>query len=117
MQAFSRVIFAVLLTLALMPAANAQDFPTKPVRLLVGFPPGGLADIMVRVISEKLGVLWNQRVIVENRPGASGTIAADVVAKAAPDGHTLLVILTNHVVVAAVQPKFLNPTEPNMVPP
>ncbi len=108
MPTFSRAIFAVLLmlTLAWMPAANAQDFPSKPVRLLVGFPPGGLADIMARVISEKLGVLWSQRVIVENRPGASGTIAADVVAKAAPDGHTLLVILTNHVVVAAVQPKL-----------
>ena len=86
--------------------AMAQEFPNKPVRLVVGFPPGGLADIMARVLSEKLPTVWNQPVVVENRSGASGVIAADVVAKSAPDGHTLLVILTNHVVVAAVRPKL-----------
>ncbi len=87
-------------------AVLAQDFPNKPVRLVVGFPPGGLADIMARVLAEKLPTVWNQAVVVENRAGASGVIAADVVAKSAPDGHTLLVILTNHVVVAAVRPKL-----------
>jgi tripartite-type tricarboxylate transporter receptor subunit TctC len=86
--------------------AQAQDFPARTVRLVVGFPPGGLADILARVLADKLLSVWNQPVVVENRPGASGTIAADVVAKASPDGHTLLVILTNHVVVAAVRPKL-----------
>jgi tripartite-type tricarboxylate transporter receptor subunit TctC len=87
-------------------AAFAQEFPTKPVRLVVGFPPGGLADIMARILAEKLPAVWGQPVVVENRAGASGTIAADLVAKANPDGHTLLLILTNHVVIAAVRPKL-----------
>ena len=87
-------------------SATAQEFPSRTVRLVVGFPPGGLADILARVLADKLPTVWNQPVVVENRPGASGTIAADVVAKANPDGHTLLVILTNHVVIAAVRPKL-----------
>ena len=86
--------------------AIAQEFPSKPVRLVVGFPPGGLADILARVLADKLPTVWNQPVVVENRPGASGVIAADLVAKANPDGHSLLVILTNHVVIAAVRRKL-----------
>jgi len=85
---------------------QAQTFPNKPVKLVVGFPPGGMADIVARELGERLSQVWKQSVIVENRPGASGTIAADVVAKANPDGYSLLVILTNHVVVAAIRPKL-----------
>lgn len=106
MRVFSRVVVTALFACLLAPLASAQIFPSKPVRLVVGFPPGGLADITARILSEKLGSLWNQTVLVENRTGASGTIAADLVAKATPDGYTLLVILTNHVVVAAVQSKL-----------
>lgn len=65
-----------------------------------------MADIVARELGERLSLVWKQSVIVENRPGASGTIAADVVAKANPDGYSLLVILTNHVVVAAIRPKL-----------
>ncbi len=82
---------------------QAQDFPSRPVKLIVGFPPGAMADTIGRTLSEKLPSIWNQPVVVENRPGATGTIAADLVAKAAPDGHTLLVILTNHVILPAMR--------------
>ena len=77
--------------LASCPAAvSAADFPTRPVRLVIGFPPGGGADATARTLAAKLTSMWGQQVIVDNRPGASGTIAADIASKAVPDGHTLL---------------------------
>ena len=83
-----RLACAALLSFATM--ANAQTYPTKPVRLIVGFPPGGGTDVVARVIAQKLTEWWGQAVTVENRAGATGTIGADSVAKAAPDGYTLL---------------------------
>ncbi len=68
----------------------AQTYPAKPVRMIVGFPPGGGTDVVARVISQKLTEWWGQPVTVENRAGATGTIGADVVAKSAPDGYTLI---------------------------
>jgi tripartite-type tricarboxylate transporter receptor subunit TctC len=85
---------------------HADTFPNKPVRILVGFPPGGMADIVARALSERLAVQWKQSVIVDNRPGAAGTIAADLLVKAQADGHTILVVLTNHVILAAIKPKL-----------
>lgn len=78
----------------------AQSYPAKPIRLLVGFAPGGGTDIVARVLGHKLSEWWGQQVIVENRAGATGTIAADLVAKSAPDGYTLLMGLPNSNVVA-----------------
>ncbi|MBI4292360.1 MAG: hypothetical protein HY661_12860 [Betaproteobacteria bacterium] len=72
------------------PAAFSQGYPNKPVRVVVQYPPGGTPDIYGRIMSAELGKLWNQSVVVENRTGASGTIGTELVARAAPDGYTLL---------------------------
>ena len=79
------------LTLGLLSvSAGAQTWPSRPVKILAGFPPGGGTDITARILSVKLSEYWGQQVIVENRAGASGTIAADMVAKSPADGYTLL---------------------------
>ncbi|MGE5615810.1 MAG: Bug family tripartite tricarboxylate transporter substrate binding protein [Bacillota bacterium] len=70
--------------------ASAEDYPLKPVKIIVTLAPGGTADILARVLGEKLSAMWGQPVVVENRPGASGMIGAEAVAKAEPDGYTLL---------------------------
>jgi len=73
---------------------SGQAFPSKPVRIVVPFPPGGGADTLTRIMEPKLAAIWAQPVIVENRPGASGHIGADFVAKSVPDGHTLVMAST-----------------------
>jgi tripartite-type tricarboxylate transporter receptor subunit TctC len=85
----SRLAIAAALALSVT-SAWSQAYPSKPIRMIVGFPPGGGTDVVARVISAKLQEWYNQPVIVENRPGATGTIGADVVAKSAPDGYTLI---------------------------
>jgi len=70
--------------------ASAQNFPSRVVRLVVGFPPGGGADLAARIVANRLSEIWGQQVIVENRPGAGARIALDAVAHAAPDGYTML---------------------------
>ena len=84
-----RFLFAV--GLAFCAAAGAADstYPTRPVRLIVGYPPGGSTDIAARMIGQRLAPVFNQTVVIDNRAGASGTIGAGIVVKADPDGHTL----------------------------
>jgi tripartite-type tricarboxylate transporter receptor subunit TctC len=100
------ILCNMMFLMCLSTLAQSQTFPNKPVKLVVGFPPGGMADIVARELGERLSIVWKQSVIIENKPGASGTIAADAVAKANPDGYSLLVILTNHVVVASIRQKL-----------
>lgn len=78
--------------------AADSEYPNRPVRVLVPFPPGGAADVFARIMGEKLGVAMRQTFIVENRPGAGGILATETAARAAPDGHTLLLVTVGHAV-------------------
>lgn len=91
---------------ALPRAAAAQAFPVKPIRILVGFTPGGLPDITARLIGQRLTETWKQPVTVENRPGAGGNIAAQQVAAAPADGYTLLSVSSAHSIAPAIYPKL-----------
>ena len=98
----TRVILMIGLLL-IAPAAYAQPYPTKPVRLIVPFTPGGSTDIFARVIGQKLAESLKQQVVIENRPGAGGAIGAELAAKAPADGYTLLM---GHIGTLAVNPSL-----------
>jgi tripartite-type tricarboxylate transporter receptor subunit TctC len=102
---FSKVAAALLLAGASI-AAMAQDYPTKPVRIVVTYPPGGGADVMARLIAAKLTTSMGQSFIVENRPGASGQIGAVNVMQSAPDGYTLMVDASSFAVNPSLYPKL-----------
>lgn len=101
-----RTILAGAPAAALLPAAaRAQGaFPERTVRYIVPFPPGGLTDIMARLVGQKLSEIWGKPVVVENRAGGNALIGADAAAKSAPDGHTLLAITMTHTVNATLFP-------------
>lgn len=100
------IVAALTLAFATQQHANAQNYPVKPVRVISGFAPGGGSDIMARLVADKLHETWGRPFIVDNRPGAGGTIAMTMAANATPDGYTLLVIsgsaLVNAVYVSKV---------------
>ena len=90
---------AALAALVLTAAASglhAQNYPTQPVKILIGFPPGGTTDVIGRIVAQELAVQTGKTFVVENRPGASGIIATGSVAKSTPDGHTLIVVPSTH---------------------
>ena len=99
MRHVTRMLLA--LVVATFAAAASAAWPEKPVRLLVGFAPGG-SDIGGRIIAQKLSELWGQPVVVDNRPGAAGNIAADAVAKSAPDGYTMLLFVNSYTINTSV---------------
>jgi tripartite-type tricarboxylate transporter receptor subunit TctC len=97
---------ALLSSIAAAQDPSAQAFPSKPVRIIVGFTPGGAPDITARMLAQKLSERWNQQVIVENRAGAGSTIAANYVATSPADGHTLLSATSSHAAAPAVYAKL-----------
>src|SRR6478672_2163584 len=88
-----------------LPVAAQTTYPTKPVRILVGAPPGGSNDIFARAIAQRISPALGQPVIVDNRPGANQLIAADLAAKSPHDGHTLYITTTSFAAGVAIQPK------------
>jgi len=90
-----------LLALALGPCCTAADYPDRPIRLVVGFPPGGGTDVVSRILSPKLSEDLGQQIVIDNRPGATGTVAAGIVAKSPPDGYVLMM---GHVSTQAIAP-------------
>jgi len=99
-------VAALLLSLAVPLVSAAQDYPARPVRVIVPFSPGGAVDGPMRLIAQELGKRWGQQVVVENKPGAGATIGADMVAKAAPDGYTLLLASQTNAISATLYQKL-----------
>jgi tripartite-type tricarboxylate transporter receptor subunit TctC len=91
-------VAACVTTMLCASAGYAADYPVRPIRYVVAFVPGGINDIMARIVAQKLNESWGQPVIVDNRPGAGGNLAAEMVAKAAPDGYTFMNISTAHTI-------------------
>ncbi|MES2955645.1 MAG: tripartite tricarboxylate transporter substrate binding protein, partial [Pseudomonadota bacterium] len=97
--------------------AKAQTYPVKPVRLVVPFPAGGATDILARTISQKASEKLGQQIVIDNRPGAGGTIGSDHVAKSAPDGYTLLIATgSTHSIGPIINPKIPYNVERDFVP-
>ncbi len=109
--------FAAAFSVALATPAMAQSYPAKPIRMIVPFPAGGATDILARALSQKLGEKIGQPVVVDNRPGAGGTIGADAASKSAADGYTLLLATSStHSIGPAINPKIPYNAETDFTP-
>jgi tripartite-type tricarboxylate transporter receptor subunit TctC len=114
----SQWLFALAATAftILAPTAHAQTWPTQPVRIIVPFAPGGLNDVVARLVAPHLEKSLGQPVIVDNRPGASGIVGTNATAKAAPDGHTLLMVASSYTILPATQAKLPYDPERDLAP-
>lgn len=99
-----------------VPAVHSQPYPTRPIRLVVPYPPGGGTDIIARIVGQKLTENLGQQIIVDNRGGAGGTIGTDIVAKSVPDGYTILMAPTSHVINPSIYSKLPYDTVKDFVP-
>jgi tripartite-type tricarboxylate transporter receptor subunit TctC len=97
-------------------AAPAADYPARPIRYLVGFAPGGINDIMARIVGQKLNEAWGQQVIVDNRPGAGGNLAAGLLARSNPDGYSIMNISTAHAIAQTLYTKLDYSLERDLMP-
>lgn len=97
----------LLALMFVLPNALAQTYPDKPVRIMVGYPPGGGTDLVARLLQQPLSLRWGQPVVIDNRPGANAIIAAEAVARAKPDGYTLLMAYATEVALNPVTVKKL----------
>jgi tripartite-type tricarboxylate transporter receptor subunit TctC len=113
-----RVVWAALLALGSSPvyAASAGEYPSRPIRYLVAFAPGGINDIMARIVAQKLTESWGQQVIVDNRPGAGGTLAAGLLARTNADGYTFMNISTAHTIAQTLYTKLDYHLERDLTP-
>ena len=91
------------------PVAVAQQYPTKPIRMVAPFPPGGGTDILSRLLAVPLSQSFGQPIIVDNRPGAGGAVGAEITARAEPDGHTLILVSASYCATAAYQKTAYDP--------
>ena len=114
--AVGHAIRSMLALLLLAAPALAQNYPTKPIRMIVPYPAGGVADVSARIVAQKLGESVGQQVVIENRAGASGTLGANAVAKAAPDGYTLLLSPGDFVTMPTLLPPMTFDPDKDLVP-
>jgi tripartite-type tricarboxylate transporter receptor subunit TctC len=105
-RAFCNTAASALMTALASPLAAAERYPTRPIRLIVGFPPGGAADLVARLIGERLSARLRQPIVVENQPGASGNIGTETVVRALPDGYTLLLATSTNAINPALYRKL-----------
>src|ERR1044071_2475077 len=110
-----RLLIALLVGVS-ADAASAQTYPTHPVRLIVPFAAGGLNDVVARLLAPYLEKSLGQPVVVDNRPAAAGIVGTDAVAKAPPDGHTLLNVASSHTVIPATRSKLPYDAERDLAP-
>jgi len=98
-QRLLTAVLAASLTLLAWPVI-AQTYPAKPIKIVVPFPAGGTSDVLARMIGQKMSERWGQPVVVDNKPGSSGNLGADAVAKSAPDGYTLVLMDVGNLVIS-----------------
>jgi tripartite-type tricarboxylate transporter receptor subunit TctC len=116
MTATSLRNFVCAVLAAVAAVAGAADYPARPIRYVVAFAPGGINDILARIVGQKLNEAWGEPVIVDNRPGAGGNLGADLVAKSTPDGYTIMNISTAHTISQTLYTKLNYSLERDLTP-